>query len=131
MAVRLTYDAERGLVCLELEGPLDVGEVDDALRRITTSAEHAPDQDALWDFSGTDFAAVDSDMVRTLVDLRQRHPDRAGAHIALVVPTDVGFGMGRMHQMLSEELPQTVQVFRDRKAALEWLDDGRTDREDA
>lgn len=44
-----------------------------------------------------------------------------GTRRAFVAETDAVFGMARMFALQAEGLGQTIEVFRDRKKAEEWL----------
>lgn len=42
--------------------------------------------------------------------------------IAIIAPSDIMFGLSRMHQTLSEvEMPYNLHVFRDTASAMKWL----------
>ena len=43
---------------------------------------------------------------------------------AVVVPTDLGFGMARMYELRAEPRGGTVRVFRDYDEAQHWLSNG-------
>lgn len=45
----------------------------------------------------------------------------AGGKVALVVATNLGFGLGRMFENMQDGAPLDVHVFREREAALRWL----------
>lgn len=49
------------------------------------------------------------------------NPYGAGARRAVVVTNDVVFGMARMYQILSDESPDELQIFRKMDDALQWL----------
>lgn len=56
--------------------------------------------------------------IREMVRL---NPFGAGARRAVVVTNDVVFGMARMYQILSDESPDELQIFRKMDDALQWL----------
>ncbi|RPH78816.1 MAG: hypothetical protein EHM80_09390 [Nitrospiraceae bacterium] len=49
------------------------------------------------------------------------NPFGAGARRAVVVTNDVVFGMARMYQILADESPDEVQIFRKMDYGLQWL----------
>jgi hypothetical protein len=57
--------------------------------------------------------------------LARLNPFGAGARRAWVVATDVSFGLARMYELLRGESADTLMIFRDQAAALEWLGAGR------
>jgi hypothetical protein len=56
--------------------------------------------------------------VREMVRL---NPFGAGARRAAVVTNDIVFGMARMYQILADESPDELQIFRKMDDALQWL----------
>ena len=61
--------------------------------------------------------------VSRMVDVMQRTGDRRfAAKAAIVVSSDVSFGMGRMVELWSDErVDPSFRIFRDMDAAREWL----------
>jgi hypothetical protein len=57
----------------------------------------------------------------TVRELVRLNPFGAGARRAVVVTNDVVFGMARMYQILSDESPDELQIFRKMDDALQWL----------
>jgi hypothetical protein len=57
----------------------------------------------------------------TIRSLAQMSPWGFGARRAVVVGTDVAFGMARMYQILREPDGEDVRIFRGVEPALEWL----------
>ena len=56
-----------------------------------------------------------------MILVRRRYPERARARIAYVVASDLGFGMSRMYELLSDASPQYNALFRDHDEAMAWL----------
>jgi hypothetical protein len=54
-------------------------------------------------------------------EMARLNPYGAGARRAVVVTNDVVFGMARMYQILSDESPDELQIFRKMDDALQWL----------
>jgi hypothetical protein len=50
-------------------------------------------------------------------------PSGTGWKVAVVVPNDEVFGLGRMYELLREGSPENVRVFRDLVLAEQWLDE--------
>jgi hypothetical protein len=56
-----------------------------------------------------------------LIEIRKKYPERGNAKIAIVASTDLSFGMSRMYEVFSGNLPQTIMVFRNLEEAEQWL----------
>jgi hypothetical protein len=83
-----------------------------------------PTLNALWDFSHASMNSISSDAVRTMFALVQRLGSRRqGGKTAVVVPEDLGFGMARMFQIMSDtdDFPFKINVFRTYDEAKQWL----------
>ena len=72
----------------------------------------------LWDFRAVSEVAVSTDCVR---DLSRTSSFAEGSRRALVVHSDLQFGLARMFQTLTEHTPHVVGVFRDLDEARAWL----------
>ena len=57
--------------------------------------------------------------------IRNHEHDFSGANVAVVVGTDAGYGMTRMHENLAEAqgMPLRIRAFRDWNEAETWLDE--------
>lgn len=77
-----------------------------------------PDMAQLFDFTDVTEDRVTSG---TLLHLALMSRFTSTARRAIVVSTDVGYGMARMYSMLSGR-EDVIHVFRDRASALRWLD---------
>ncbi len=91
------------------------------MEAVARSSEFPPDVDTLWDLRELDFTEIDSNFERELIQVRDEFPERRRARLALVVEGDLGFGMSRMYEILSESLPQQSKVFRSYSEGEEWL----------
>jgi hypothetical protein len=66
--------------------------------------------------------ARSSEYLRSALDFLKKHDNEIGScKWATVVSTIAAFGMGRMTQILSENLRIEVEVFKDLEQALYWL----------
>ena len=59
--------------------------------------------------------------VSTIRDMVRLNPFGAGARRAVVITSDVVFGMARMYQILSDDSPDELLIFRKIDDALRWL----------
>lgn len=126
MPFSLSYDRESRILHVAVSGAVVSAEFDAALRVITTSAEFPPDVDTMWDLSDADFRDTQSADLRRMLDVRMAHAERGRSLVAIVVTTDVGFGMSRMFQSLSERtMSEHLAVTRSVVEAERWILDAR------
>ena len=79
--------------------------------------------DSRWrqvaDFSGTEsYAGISAEGIRRLA---KQNPWPLGSWRALIAPSDVIFGFGRMYQLVGEEKGDFVGVVRSEEEALTWI----------
>jgi hypothetical protein len=81
-----------------------------------------PTPPRVTDFTGlTRFEVGFSEML-TFVERRRDSPPRQPIRSALLVDSDVQFGMARMFQTLNDHPLVTVEIFRDAATALAWVE---------
>lgn len=126
MPFSLSYDRESRILHVAVSGPVVPALFDAAMTAITSAADFPPDVDTLWDFSEADFTATHSADLRRMLDVRLAHAERGRSLVALVVTSDVAFGMSRMFQELSERpLSEHLTVTRSVAEAKQWMLDAR------
>jgi hypothetical protein len=78
----------------------------------------------LWDLSQATIEKLTVDDVHGFVGTASLFTQaRKGGKTAVVVPTDLGFGMARIYDSLHEvgQSPVSHMTFRDKESALNWL----------
>ena len=121
MSVRISFDHDAWYILAAFDGPISETELTEALHSITSSTEHAPNVNVLWDLRGAGFHNVTRRVVRRLDAVRRQYDARAGARSAVVVPDDLGFGILRMIEAYGSDIPVTSSIFRTMEEADDWL----------
>jgi hypothetical protein len=119
MHVNREIDASDRVVILDVSGELS----DEGLRSLAAEAraalEEKPDFGLLIDLRNAVGRDVTTEGVRILATQPLLlSPD---SRRAIVVPSDLGFGMGRMYQTLREGQAGEINVFRDLDEARRWV----------
>lgn len=127
MTIEPHYDLGREILYLRASGIPSLREFQATMVIITQADEYPPDAKTLWDIRELDFTQVDASFVRQLLSIQRTFPERGSAQLALVVSNDLGFGMARMFEMLTHNMPHHIRVFRDFDAAEVWLCDEHND----
>jgi len=113
-----SIEPNRSIVLSRAWGVLEDRELLAHARALAADPRFKPHFRQISDFRDvTDFHLTDQ-VIREMVYLS---PFGAGARRALVVGTDVAFGLARMFQILREQSPDEIAIFRDMDKALEWL----------
>jgi len=118
MPFAFTIDTSRRLVLSRGWGVLNDRELVAHVRALAQDPRFRPDLHQLCDFIDVTDVRVTAAGVREMTGLK---PFGAGARRAFAVSSDVAYGMARMYQIMREDAPDEVEVFRDIDAALEWL----------
>jgi hypothetical protein len=97
------------------------------IREVLAKQREAKDHKVLndiWDTRGCmPDEKLNSKSVERIVEyIKSLHsPDRYHRKSALVVDTDLAYGVSRMYQTLAEELPFAIEIFKDDRQAREWV----------
>lgn len=120
-AMRITreIDRENLVVVLRVSGALDDDGLLQLVVQLRSDPEVKPDYALLIDLSEANGGAVTSLGVRALA--AQPLVLSPASRRAVVVPTDLGFGMARMYEMLREAHAGGVRPFRDLAEAQRWV----------
>jgi hypothetical protein len=107
-------------IVIEFSDPFTTPESERAMREIFTRRDG---RGALRLFVDVrDSAPPDAPFVHTAAAFFRRHvAELEGARIAVIVATDAQFGMARMSEIVTEQLPLRIRAFREAAAAEEWL----------
>ena len=121
MPIKYKYHKEKDILLVTVEGELSLDDLDRFMNDITRSTEFPPDIKSIWDTQKATFASYNTGYVEKYISIRKKYPERGNARIAVVADKDLSFGMARKFEMLSDILPQRMEVFRDFSKAEEWL----------
>lgn len=78
----------------------------------------------LWDFTDADLSNISKEDMEQIITVTKTYAHlRKNGKTALLVPTDLSFGISRMYEAFIEirEHPLTINAFRSREKALAWL----------
>ena len=121
MGIDISHDKDNNFLVITVTGELNLAILNTAAQQIVSSDQHAADISTLWDVSQVDTSNLDQGFFEELIALRKNLKGRENAKLALVANSDLRFGLSRMYELLSGELPQSMHVFRTLDEAREWL----------
>ena len=111
-------DPKQRLVTSRLWGAVTEDEVHDHNRRLRTDPTFNPGYRQFVDLTGITEIRVGTNMINETAHDQFFNP---GVRRAFIASDDATFGMARMFALQAEGLGQTIEVFRDRGKAKEWL----------
>jgi hypothetical protein len=117
-----TIDPEARLVRLEGVGLLTDDEMVRCISAMRGDPRLEPDMDTLSDMRDIEVGFTPEGVARIIDAMETTAGRRLSAKAAIVVSSDVAFGMGRMLEMRSDEVVDpSFRIFRDMAEAREWL----------
>jgi len=124
MAIKLEYKPSQNILIGAMEGTLSIEMYKQTMDKIISTNEYPTDVPTLWDLRKLDFSSIDSNFVDQVTGKRKEiNRERKNAKLAMVVDSDLGYGMTRMYQIFSElaGLSQKVEIFKNIEEAKDWL----------
>ena len=113
----------KALTIHTLEGEISGADI------ITTIEEYyygEATQDVIWDYSNAQLQNCKDESIKAIVKVANRYADRRpGGRSALVLPSDLKFGLGRVYEALAEAANSVIvtKSFRSLQEARDWLED--------
>lgn len=122
-SIQFTYDRSRRLRTALFSGDVNDFVMLGAYHELVAHPNYDAGADDLVDLSGVSrLSATPAGFISVMALFADI--DRLGipTRLAILAPSDAVFGVSRMYQMLrGDEVPEEVQVFRDRAEAMRWL----------
>jgi hypothetical protein len=112
-------DKERRIVMTSASGPLTLADALSHQQRLVSDPDFDPTFSQLMDLSHITAVDVNAADIRILAQANVFAPT---SHRAILITSDVGFGLARMFEVLRESAGEPgIEVFRDLDKALDWV----------
>jgi hypothetical protein len=118
----VAVDPGSGLGLVTISGPVTAAEMIDFMPRLWAHPQYVMVEFALWDFSGCRPLLDFSSMLKFTDFIGAEKQGRGATTVALVAPADLEFGLSRMFGSLIEHQGFTINIFRSREPAVQWLE---------
>ncbi|MEW6734287.1 MAG: hypothetical protein AB1489_23375 [Acidobacteriota bacterium] len=118
MPVCYYIDKSTRLIVITFQGVVTEQEIAADRERLAEDPEFNPAFSQLLDFRRVKQLHLSYSTVSKIAQSSIFHP---GIKKAFLAPTDLTYGFSRMYELLSDQLNQQVQVFRQPSQALQWL----------
>ena len=118
----ITSTSEADVVIISVK---DDNKFESILDYMSTRMDEWGKSQVLWDMTLYNFQSIDSVSIRNFISRSKSLSEkRAGIKNAILVDSDLGFGMMRMLQLIAEDkLEVVLNVFRNKEKALQWCID--------
>lgn len=124
MPASFVIDHANRLVRSKAWGVLEEEDLAATQRGVRNDKQFDPMYRQIYDFSEVTEIRLSAERLRLLA---YNSPFSPKAPRAVVVNSDVAYGMARMYSLMGDRDPEHFRIFRDRESALRWL--GVTDDE--
>lgn len=120
MSLEVTHDSDNNILIIKIIDLINLDELKKSATKIFSSGDIPHDINTLYDLQDMEFSNITTEFQERLILFRESL-DRGNAKIACVTSTDLGFGLSRRYEALSDHLPQQVRIFRSIDEAKNWL----------
>ena len=121
MPITFKIDNKAGIVYTTIDGDVGTDEILDGLKGILTHPDFRPGLNGIADLRNSNLHSFSAD-VKRIANLLIEYAGKIGpSKTAILVSTNVTFGMTRMFQTFAEKSSIQTEIFQDLKDALQWL----------
>jgi hypothetical protein len=122
MPIKYSLDIERGLSAHVCTKSVCADDIIQAINALYLDPGYSHSYHSIWDFRKCE-VDLSADDIRRIVSYEERNLTGPGGKVALVVGSDLYFGLARMYNLLSEQkMERPLMVFRDHDKALRWIE---------
>lgn len=83
---------------------------------------YKPGLPVLCDFTGVTETSVTPFSLKMLADMQLFTPELfSESHMAIIAPDEQVYSQAKMFQILTSELPRKLEIFREKRQAVQWL----------
>jgi|WetSurMetagenome_2_1015567.scaffolds.fasta_scaffold1069354_1 hypothetical protein len=124
MPIRMVIERDTALIRTTASGRVTGQDLVEYYRRLRAHPDFRSNLNEIFDASQVEAVDLTAEDVRRLSGITEEFTKHGvPVRVAIIAPGDVEFGMSRMYEMLQVQSINVLRVFRDRKAAEEWLFD--------
>jgi len=120
MSFEFIHDSDNNILIVKIKELINIEELKNAAIILFQRGDIPYDINTIYDLQEMDFSNINTEFGEKLILFRQSL-NRGDAKIACVTSTDLGFGLSRMYEAMSDQLQQKMRIFRSMDEAKEWL----------
>jgi hypothetical protein len=121
MDVSRTIDPDRHFIYTTVTGEITLAEIYEDMVRLASDPNYQPEMTGIVDMRNATVELTADELRQLAGELRNRPKVVARARRALLVGSDLAFGIYRMFATLAMDGSTDYRVFRDEQAARDWL----------
>jgi hypothetical protein len=123
MPVTYRIDTEKGIIRITVKGQPGPDEHAEITQRWLKDPDYMPGMPILIDNRQREEPSTRARVEKLAIETQSSHRVAKGTRVAIVVASDVEYGMSRMYALLSENNPFETHAFYDIAEAEAWLVD--------
>ena len=101
MSIYIEFDSTHGILRARINDKFDLDEYRHAMEEITSGEHYPATVSTIWDLRKLDFSHFDNDLAYFVNEIRVQYISRGDAKIVYVVSNQLGYGLMRMFQVLT------------------------------
>ena len=120
--INTVYDSEKQILINTVSG---VPDADYYMRSIKVNLDENPLKFVVWDYIAADLSGMTNQDFQNVMSFSVKHPNSyIHEKVALILPTDLSYGLGRMFEAFGENhgAPWQLKPFRSAEEAFRWID---------
>jgi hypothetical protein len=117
------YKFEDGYIRITLSGSSSSDDIESQAAEIARDPASRPNLNLLLDHRSSTVVAG-SDDIRERVEYLASIREHLGPRVAVLVSTTVHYGLARMANLLGDSRKLNIEVFKDEREAIDWLNSG-------
>jgi hypothetical protein len=122
MSIHFEYDSTYGILRAQINDPFDLEEYREALIQITSGVHYSATVPAIWDLRKLNFSDLESRLAYYVKEIRSSFKIRRNAKIAYVVSSQLGYGLMRMLQVVTDTEESSLVCY-EYDEAEKWIKD--------
>ena len=122
MSYAFRIDEHHGCIFVKWRGLVTLADSEMFLRDVEASPYFRSGLHRLHDYRSADYTFTVADIRVALQETAMAGERHGFRKVAMLVPTDLAYGVSRMYQMLSNDASQDICSFRNLDDAMAWLD---------
>ena len=122
MIVNTFVDKKSSVIIHSVTGEITFEEIKSSYETVLSHPDFQEDMCTIWDIRDADAAKFDSqDVIRLARYFETQLKNRAKFKVAVIVSRDLEYGLSRMYQVASADLPAKIGIFINLEDAKKWL----------
>lgn len=123
LVIVFRYRSDLDAVHFEISGDFTLTEYLEAMKAFLESERFRPGIPSIWDFRQVEEASITGEDLRAIAGYQEQIAANRGPtwRVALVVASDLSYGLSRMFEAYAKSAPNEVTVFRSMEEAEAWI----------